>query len=117
MGYLLQMKLSAVGGQVPFHFAGGGPNPTSLKLLDSGQIPVSRTPMMTSLSVVEWLNARGNPTKSHDLVVCNCLVCDSNIETIPLNSAYSSNQDKFSFFYSLIKIYIHIIMFEFCSLT
>lgn len=38
--YLLQVKLDDCW-QVPFHFLGGGPNPSSLKLSDSGQIPVS----------------------------------------------------------------------------
>lgn len=34
--------------QVPFHRDGTGPRPESEKLGRSGQIPVSRTPTMTS---------------------------------------------------------------------
>ncbi|KVI09885.1 hypothetical protein Ccrd_011735 [Cynara cardunculus var. scolymus] len=34
----------------PFHLGGGGPNPSSLKLSDSGQTPVSSIPTMTWLS-------------------------------------------------------------------
>ena len=49
--YLLQVKLADVW-QVPFHLLGGGPNPLSLKLADSGQIPVSSIPTIISLSVV-----------------------------------------------------------------
>jgi len=58
--------------QVPFHLLGGGPNPLSLKLSDSGQIPESSTPMMTSLSVVALSACSGKPIKSHDLVVWSC---------------------------------------------
>ena len=38
ISHLLEVNLWLVW-QVPFHFAGGGPNPLSLKLSDSGQIP------------------------------------------------------------------------------
>lgn len=37
--YLLHPEKLAKWPQVPFHFAGGGPNPSPLKLLDSGVIP------------------------------------------------------------------------------
>ncbi|KAF1872496.1 hypothetical protein Lal_00016797 [Lupinus albus] len=37
----------------PFHVAGIGPIPVSSKLLLSGQIPVSRTPTMTSLDELD----------------------------------------------------------------
>lgn len=33
----------------PFHVAGTGPRPVSSRLFNSGQTPVSRTPMMTWL--------------------------------------------------------------------
>ncbi|KVH92094.1 hypothetical protein Ccrd_005875 [Cynara cardunculus var. scolymus] len=64
--YLLQGKLAS---QMPFHVAGGGPYPMSEKLANSGRIPVSKTPMMMSLSVVDLLTLSGNPMKSHELVV------------------------------------------------
>ena len=48
--YLLQVKLVEAW-HLPFHLLGGGPNPLSLKLADSGQIPVSNTPIMASLSL------------------------------------------------------------------
>ena len=35
--------------QDPFHFLGGGPNPSSLKLLDCGVIPVSGRPIASVL--------------------------------------------------------------------
>jgi hypothetical protein len=66
--YLLQVKLVEAW-QDPFHLLGGGPNPLSLKLSDSGQIPVSRTPITMSLSTADRLTSCGNPRKSHDLVV------------------------------------------------
>ena len=58
--------------QVPFHLLGGGPNPLSLKLSDSGQIPESSTAMMTSLSAGALFACSGKPIKSHDLVVWSC---------------------------------------------
>jgi hypothetical protein len=67
--YLLQVKLEPPA-QVPFHFAGGGPYPESLKLSDSGQIPLSITPTITSLSTVGFrFTVSVKPIKSHDLVV------------------------------------------------
>ena len=42
IAHLLQVKLFSVW-HVPFHFAGGGPKPSSLKLSDSGQIPTELT--------------------------------------------------------------------------
>lgn len=68
--YLLQVKL-ADELQAPFHFAGGGPNPSSLKLADSGQIPESNNPMTTSLSIVDLGAFAVKPMKSHDRVVCS----------------------------------------------
>ena len=38
-----------------FHLFGGGPNPWSLKIFDSGQIPKSSIPMITLLSKVVLL--------------------------------------------------------------
>ena len=66
--YLLQVKLVKAL-QLPFHLLGGGPNPLSLKLSDSDQIPVSSIPIMMLLSVVVLCTCFGKPTKSHDLVV------------------------------------------------
>ena len=54
---------------VPFHLDGGGPNPSSLKLADSGQIPVSSMPMITSLSYDALFAVTGKPMKFHDFVV------------------------------------------------
>ena len=70
--------------QVPLHLVGGGPNPVSLKLSDSGQIPVSITPIITSLSVVDLSTFWENPMKSHDLVVCSFNFLFGNTETTPL---------------------------------
>ena len=67
--YLLQVKLLPPL-HSPFHFEGGGLNPSSLKLSDSGQIPVSITPSMISLSAVAFLLiVSEKPRKSQDLVV------------------------------------------------
>ena len=63
--YLLQVKLW----HDPFHFLGGGPNPLSLKLSDSGQTPESNTPTVMSLSILVLLTCWEKPMKSHDLVV------------------------------------------------
>ena len=68
---------------MPFHLLGGGPNPLSLKLSDSGQIPVSSIPTIISLSVVVPLAFRGKPMKSHDLVVWSCIFSFGNTDTIP----------------------------------
>ena len=70
--------------QVPLHLVGGGPNPVSLKLSDSGQIPESNTPIITSLSVVALSTFWENPMKSHDLVVCSFNFLFGNTETTPL---------------------------------
>lgn len=64
--YLLQVKLW----HDPFHLVGGGPNPSSLKLLDSGQTPESITPTIISLSKFVLRICCEKPMKSHDLVVC-----------------------------------------------
>ena len=67
--YLLQVKLLP-SLHSSFHFEGGGLNPSSLKLSDSGQIPVSITPSMISLSAVAFLLiVSEKPRKSQDLVV------------------------------------------------
>lgn len=65
---LLHEKLAS---QMPFHLAGGGPYPRPVKLGDSGHIPVSKTPMIISLSSVDLLTLSGNPMKSHELVVAS----------------------------------------------
>ncbi|KAF5779635.1 hypothetical protein HanXRQr2_Chr12g0561871 [Helianthus annuus] len=49
--YLLQTKPSPPS-HTPFHFAGIGPKPSSLKLSDSSHIPESMTPTIMSLSIV-----------------------------------------------------------------
>lgn len=82
--YLLQAKLDELGLQVPFHLAGGGPSPSSLKLADSGHIPVSITPTIMSVSAVFclltcWVKFR----KSHDLVVWSVNFTFGNTETTP----------------------------------
>lgn len=68
---------------MPFHFFGGGPNPSSLKLSDSGQIPVSIIPMMTLFSINDLLSCRGKPRKSHDRVVWSLPLSLGNTETMP----------------------------------
>lgn len=70
---------------MPFHLLGGGPNPVSLKLSDSGQIPESITPIMMSLSMVVLLTCWEKPMKSHDRVVCSCFFLFGNTETTPSN--------------------------------
>lgn len=82
--YLLQVKLDW-DWQVPFHLLGMGPSPSSLKLSDSGQIPVSSTPTIMSLSSapVALVTSWGNPVKSHDLVVCSFFLSFGNTETTP----------------------------------
>ena len=47
--YLLHPEKLAKWPQDPFHFLGGGPNPSSLKLLDCGVIPVSGRPIASIL--------------------------------------------------------------------
>ena len=79
--YLLHGKLL----QEPFHFCGGGPNPSSLKLSDSGQIPVSITPTIMSLSALLLFTHSDKPTKSQDLVVCSSFLLFGKTETTPSN--------------------------------
>ena len=70
--------------QTPFHFLGGAPKPSSWKLADSGQIPVSRTPMMTSLSAAGlWLEFSLKPIKSQDLVIRRWRVLLGKTDTTP----------------------------------
>ena len=85
--YLLQVKLVEAW-HLPFHLLGGGPNPLSLKLSDSGQIPVSNTPIMTSLSVVGLSTCLGRPRKSHDLVVWSSFFWLGNTDTTPSIPTY-----------------------------
>lgn len=54
---------------VPFHLVGAGPNPSSVKLSDSGQIPVSNMPMITLLSYDALFAVEGKPMKSHERVL------------------------------------------------
>lgn len=79
--------------QVPFHLNGIGPMVSSLKLSDSGQIPVSRIPMMAS---VEFESERGFDSiitevsyfkKSHDRVVWSCNTGSGKTDTTPGFSA------------------------------
>ena len=86
--YLLQVKLVKPL-QVPFHLRGGGPNPLSLKLSASGQIPESRTPIMMLLSIVVLSTCFGKPMKSHDLVVCSSFCLLGNTDTTPSIATYS----------------------------
>jgi hypothetical protein len=76
--------------QVPLHFLGGGPNPLSLKLSDSGQIPVSNTPIMMLLSIGLLRTFSGNPMKSHDLVVRSFFFLLGNTDTTPSIPTYIS---------------------------
>ena len=68
---------------MPLHFFGGGLNPSSLKLSDSGQIPVSMTPTMTSLSAELLATFCVKRIKSHDLVVWSFFSLLGKIDTIP----------------------------------
>lgn len=81
--HLLKVKFCPPA-QVPFHICGGGPNPSSAKLRDSGQIPPSITPIIISLSISgTCLILSPNPIKSQDLVVWSCKNSYGNTETIP----------------------------------
>lgn len=96
--YLLQVKLEEAW-QVPFHLVGGGPNPLSSKLADSGQIPLSSTPTMMSRSIVALRTFRGKPIKSHDLVVWRFLFRFGNTDATPRNTnhkhrSYNINPPK-----------------------
>lgn len=75
--------------QIPFHLLGGGPNPLSLKLSDSGQIPESSTPMIISLSAFLRSTFIGNPIKSQDLVVWSCFFVLGKTDTTPSSPALS----------------------------
>ena len=92
--YLLQVKFLPPL-QAPFHFFGAGPKPSSLKLSDSGQIPLSMTPTMISLStlrflVIDWFK----PMKSQDLVVWSWRVLLGKTDTTPSMPAYHSYKIK-----------------------
>ena len=67
--YLLQVKLLPPL-HSPFHFEGGGLNPSSLKLSDSGQIPVSITLSMISLSAVAFLLIVSESQESPKTLLC-----------------------------------------------
>ena len=82
MFYLLQVKLDDFW-QMPFHLFGGGLNPSSLKLCDSGQIPVSSILMITSPLKGVLGTYLGKPMKSHDLVVWSFFFSLGNTDTIP----------------------------------
>jgi len=109
--YLLQPVKFAPVTHLPFHLRGGGPYPVSLKLGLSSQIPVSiqnqfmicfhceyhtnvffipvsNTPTIIWLSILEFLfTFKGNPRKSHDLVVCSWRTVFGNTETTFSSSA------------------------------
>ena len=74
---------------MPFHLDGGRPKPSSLKLSDSGQIPVSSIPTIMSLSVVVVLDSTGKPMKSHDLVVRSFFFPFGNTDTTPSMPVYT----------------------------
>lgn len=83
--YLLQVKFLPPS-QAPFHFRGGGEYPLSPKLFDSGQMPLSITPMIVSLSVVGFLFDRLpslRPMKSQDIVVWSLCFSIGNTDTTP----------------------------------
>ena len=92
---------------MPFHLVGGGPYPSSLKLADSGQIPVSSIPTIMSLSVVVLLASTGKPMKSHDLVVRSFFFPFGNTDTTPsmpgytkLQSGWQTNIGQFKIIYN-----------------
>ena len=92
--YLLQGKFMPPL-QAPFHFLGTGPKPLSLKLLLSGQIPVSMMPTIISLStlrflVIDWLK----PMKSQDLVVWSWSVLLGKTDTTSSMPACHSYKNK-----------------------
>ena len=82
MFYLLQVKLDKFW-QMPFHLFGSGLNPSSLKLCDSGQIPVSSILMITSPLKGVLGTYLGKPMKSHDLVVWSFFFSLGNADIIP----------------------------------
>ena len=67
--YLLEVKLEdeAVS-HVPFHFEGTGPNPVSLKLSDSGHIPICRK-ILSLAKIHSTANIKSSAT-SIDAVTC-----------------------------------------------
>ena len=78
--YLLQVKFW----QTPFHLLGGGPKPSSEKDGESGHMPPSSMPMMTSPSKGSSSGGvRGKPKKSHDLVVRSLCVLLGKTDTMP----------------------------------
>lgn len=89
--YLLQEKSDETS-QLPFHLRGGGPYPWSRKLGDSGQIPVSSTPTMMSLSTDGTrLACWDSPMKSHDLVVWSCFFPLGKTDITPFISKIKKN--------------------------
>lgn len=83
MFYLLQVKFLPPA-QVPFHFLGNGPKPRFEKLSDSGQIPLSMTPMIVSLSVLGFrfvLLPSLRPMKFQDEVVWSFIFGLGNTDT------------------------------------
>jgi len=42
--------------QLPFHFAGGGPNPSSLKLSDWGVIPAKNAHLVLKYLIINLIN-------------------------------------------------------------
>lgn len=56
--YLLQVKLAPV--HIPFHLAGGGLSPLSLKLADSGQIPIEERNLKPQFRASSWLTCIRN---------------------------------------------------------
>ena len=111
LNYLLQEKLAETS-QLPFHLAGGGPYPVSSKLGDSGQIPVSNTPTMMSLSTIGTLfTCSEKPMKFQDLVVCSCFFPFGKTDITPSISEmqhYScvKNYKQESVSFSLIRLLI-----------
>ena len=89
--------------QTPFHRLGTGPNPASLKLGDSGQMPESSRPMMVSAAAAEGDDDEGSSEvlraprrraaasiltaaccrKSQDLVVWSWYTGSAKTETTP----------------------------------
>lgn len=82
--HYFQLLWQQCGSRALYHLLhiGTGPRPTSVKLLDSGQIPVSRIPIITSLSIVKFRRTfTGKPVKSHDSVVRSWRVLLGNTDT------------------------------------
>nr|CAB3487988.1 unnamed protein product [Digitaria exilis] len=86
----------------PFHLAGTGPRPLSLKLGLSGHTPVSSTPTTTSWSArpadqMLFLISGLMPRKSGLRVVCSCRTVSGSTATTPSASAISSASSSSSF--------------------